>query len=504
MNESKKLPMSAKCKDAITAFLVNFVLATVFYGGLLRKSYNADTITYMVYPVDSVDERLRGGRYLIMLFDYIFSKLGIRTTDFYYICIFLSIVLLTASITLLQIIFRRFLKTENLLVSIGYNLALALTFCNVLFIEYFMFVEMTVFMLLGFFLATLGVYFYTEHKSITSVLLFAASVCLYQMVVSYAAIVLVFYYMLTHDFKWSKKAVFDEMFGFLTPMLLGAANVIAIKVVSSLSKEHTFGYSFAQSGNDSTLTTKLGKMLAECMLFLKNSFTLLPSLYLPGIIFVLSVVLTAYMLLKSKGASGILYYLVAILVSISVIFVVPLMEEVFYFPPRMSFLLYVVQGLMLVSTISLLASVDKAMLVKMASYAVLGYMWFQMLFCFFIVSGRYVSNALDMAYCKIILQEIEKYEEENNTTVTMMTVVHDAYAPAFYDESKVHYEQINERIIGQTTRSALEAWYGKVLEDGGPVPDEIYNEYFAGKDWDSFDVGEQLVIEGNTAYLCVY
>ncbi|MBQ6415798.1 MAG: hypothetical protein IJJ65_06055, partial [Butyrivibrio sp.] len=108
-----------KRSKVLTSLLYNFVLASIFFGGLLRKSYNADTITYMVYPVDSTDERLRGGRYLIMLFDYIFGKLGIRTTDYYYICIFLSIILLAASITLLQSVFKRFISSKNLPVLIG-------------------------------------------------------------------------------------------------------------------------------------------------------------------------------------------------------------------------------------------------------------------------------------------------------------------------------------------------------------------------------------------------
>ncbi|MBQ3798212.1 MAG: glucosyltransferase domain-containing protein [Butyrivibrio sp.] len=493
-----------KRSKVLTSLLYNFVLASIFFGGLLRKSYNADTITYMVYPVDSTDERLRGGRYLIMLFDYIFGKLGIRTTDYYYICIFLSIILLAASITLLQSVFKRFISSKNLPVLIGYNLAIALAFCNVLFMEYFMFVEMTVYMLLGFFLATLGVFCHTKHKIIPSILLFAVAVCCYQMVVSYAAIVLLFYYMLEHEFTWSKKAVLDEISGLLTPMCLGGANVIAIKIVSSLSEFHTFGYTFAQSGEDSSLAAKVSSLFSECIMFLKNSFTLLPSLYLPGIIFLLSFVISIYLLARSKGILSVLYYLVAIIASLSIIFSVPLLEEVFYFPPRMSFLLYVVQGFMLVTLIVLLTATDKETIVKMASYGVMGYMWIQMLFSSFIVSGRYISNTLDMAYSKIILQEIEKYEEENNTTVSKITVVHDGYAPAYYDESKIHYEQINERIIGQTTRSALEAWFDRHLDDGGTIPEEIYNEYFAGKDWDSFDVDEQLVIKGDTAYLCVY
>ncbi len=504
MNEERVINVFEKYKSQITAFICDFVLATAFFGGLLRKSYNADTLTYMVYAMDSADERLRGGRYLLMVFDMLFDKLGIKTTDYYYICMFLSLVLLAASVALLQHVFKRFWAGDKLMELIGYGLALGIVFCNVLFIEYFMFVEMTIFMMIGFFFATLGVYFYTQKKRVTSVVMFAVGVCFYQMVVSYAAVVLVFYYMLSNDFKWSGKAVLEEMLAAVVPMSLGALDVIAIRIVSSLSELHTFGYSFSQSGGNSSLTSKLSALWDECILFAKNSFTLLPSVYAPGIVFVLVAAITVWLLAKKQGLLSVLYYLTALVVTHVIIFIVPLMEEVFYFPPRMSFLFYVEQGLMIVTAISLLADADKKAIKWGMACMVMGYMWLQMLSCSFIISGRYVANTLDMTYCNIITKEIEKYEKENNTEVTRISVVNDASAPPFYDESKVHYEQINEKIIGQTPRSAFEVWCGRSFEDAGKMPEDIYNEYFAGKNWDYFDINEQLVIRGDTAYLCIY
>ncbi len=504
MNEQGAMSILGKNKDKITAFFCNFVLVTVFFGGLLRKSYNGDTITYMVYPMDSADERLRGGRYLIMLFDYLLDKIGIRTTDIYYICIFLSMVLLAICICILQHVFKRFLHSDSQIIVLGYNLAIGLAFCNVLFMEYFMFVEMTIFMLMGFFFATLGVYLYTEKKYVATVISFAVGVCLYQMVVSYAAIVLLFYYMLSNEFTWSKKAVLEEMFAVITPMCLAAANLVAIKIVSRLSKLHTFGYTFAQPGGASSISSKANDVLNSLIMFLDDSYTLLHGSYVPAIIIVMSMAITIYLLIKQKGILSVLYYFVAIIVALALIFIVPLMEDIYFFPPRMSFLLYVVQGILVATAISLLSGASKEVLIKLVSYVTMGYMWLQMISCFFIVSGRYVANTLDMTYCNIILKEIEKYEEANNTSVTKIAVTTDNYAPAFYEESKVHYEQINERILGLTTRSAFEAWYGRHFEPAGDIPADIYDEYFADKNWDYFDINEQLIIRGDTAYLCIY
>ena len=58
--------------------------------------------------------------------------------------------------------------------------------------------------------------------------------------------------------------------------------------------------------------------------------------------------------------------------------------------------------------------------------------------------------------------------------------------------------------MGLTTRSMFEAWWGRHFDDAKGVPSDIYEEYFADKNWDYFDVNEQLVIVDDTAYICVY
>lgn len=36
------------------------------------------------------------------------------------------------------------------------------------------------------------------------------------------------------------------------------------------------------------------------------------------------------------------------------------------------------------------------------------------------------------------------------------------------------------------------------------VPEEIYEQYFAQKDWDSFDAEEQMIFDGDTLYIAIY
>ena len=214
---------------------------------------------------------------------------------------------------------------------------------------------------------------------------------------------------------------------------------------------------------------------------------------------------------KKQGISGVIYYILVVIVCTVSLYMVTMLEEGFHFQPRIAFNLYHIQGMMLVVAFALVggesdwnASVSKDSALKLGAYMVFAYIWIQMLFCSYIISGRFVSNALDKAYAQIILGEIDKYEQETGITVTKLNVTNDEYAPPYYDDTRIHYGQINERILGITTRSMFEAWFDRHFDGEEELPDDIYSEHFAGKDWDRFDVDEQLVIVGDTAYLCVY
>ncbi len=499
MSQSTIIRVLKKNNTFFTAFLCNLILTTVFFGGLIRRSYNADTITYMVYAQDDADVRIRAGRYLIALIDVINSGIGIKTTDFMPVGILLAIVFLAATITLLQKVFKQFFASDSMLFDVGFGLAAAMVFCNVLFIEYFMFTEMTLFYVFAYFLATIAVLLYINKRRVIAYVLLAVTVCIYQLTVVYAAIVLLFYYMLSNKFIWSKKAVAEEFFGFALPFSLGLINMIAIKIVGTLLPEFASKKPYASE----TMLEKFKMVAASCGMFLKNSYTLLPNLFIPGIVLVVSVGLTVSLLAKSQGWLGTLYYVLILVISIMAIFVIPVLGEGFNFQPRMSFLLYAFQGLILVTAMSLFTLYKRELFLKWGAAAIVAYMVLQVVSCSFIISGRYVSNTLDKTYSKIILEEIEKYEEETGVAVTRFAAINDAYAPAYYEESRIHYEQINERIMGQSTRSMFEAFWGRHFDAAG-MPDEIINEHFADKNWDYFDVNEQLVIVDDTAYLCVY
>ena len=372
-----------------------------------------------------------------------------------------------------------------------------------------MFTEVTFFYTLGFLIAAVGVKLFVNSGKgkVIAYCLFVLSACTYQYTVVFAAIVLAFYCALQNDFKWNKKAVTDEILGCALPMSTGIICMISIKIVGQIYPD----LASMKPYSDENVRDKLGDVIGSIVMFLKDSYSLLPGRFVPGIVLLVSICVCIYLLINTKGIKEVMFFVAILLGSLVLILVIPMLGAGFNFPPRMSFCLYLVQGLIYVSIMSLLGGSDgvlsanaREFLLKVTTYLVMGYIWIQMLGCSFITSGRYVSNTLDKNYSQIILKEIEKYEEKTGITVTKLGTCTDAYAPTFYEESKVHYSQINERVIGQATRTLIEAMWGRRFEGADEVPADVYEEYFAGKNWDYFDVNEQLVIIDDTAYLCVY
>ena len=70
-----------KYKSYIIQVGMNITVLLIFWGGMLRKSFNADTVSHMVSNNADVLWNISDGRYGIALMDAVLLKFGIRITD---------------------------------------------------------------------------------------------------------------------------------------------------------------------------------------------------------------------------------------------------------------------------------------------------------------------------------------------------------------------------------------------------------------------------------------
>ena len=501
-----------KIRNSLSRFIINLMALTVFWGGLLRTSYNADTVAHIANPAADITVRIRFGRYVLALLEKIQVDTGFLMTDHLPFTILLTLTICALTVTMLQNLFEHDLKiaSKTVLQKAGFMICLSLVYLNVLYSEFLMFGEFCFYMALAYIFIVIGVVLYVKegavHKAI-GIFFILLGVFSYQNAAVIGSLILIFYYMLKHDFKWSKEAVIDEFFAAVVPMGAGVINLITVKIVAHLCPEYQF---FRAIGGGSVS----GQVIAAFKNFISlnfDSYNLLPRVFLPGLLNVGMIVMIVYLLAKRKDKAGIAYFAIAYVLGFVMLYILPVMNFPFTNPPRLAIFFYLFQGLTGVALLYLAGGTDAKVpdpdkIKTVFSVILTGYLWIHLIFVQFIISGRYISNNMDNIFCRLTLQEIEQYEESTGITVNNLCVFNDDDSVAYYRESSIHTDQINERIIGQATCSYMEAVLGRHFVPLGidDVPADIYSAYFKGRNWDFFDLDEQLLIEGDTAYLCVY
>ena len=124
------------------------------------------------------------------------------------------------------------------------------------------------------------------------------------------------------------------------------------------------------------------------------------------------------------------------------------------------------------------------------------------------ITDYYISRSLDKEYVYSVQYEIEKYEAETGNTVEKIAVDTDE-APLYFQYRDL---QLSYASLVYCGRTMYDFWadveflnlithtsYKEI-----DMPQAKYDEYFAGKDWETYDPQQQLVFEGNTLYWCVY
>lgn len=143
---------------------------------------------------------------------------------------------------------------------------------------------------------------------------------------------------------------------------------------------------------------------------------------------------------------------------------------------------------------------------KLFALVIAGYLAAQCFFIQAVISNRILSENLDILYANDVLNLIEKYEEQTGNMVTEASFCVDSNYSAYYEQVNYCHTAVNSRIAGRATYSLLETvalWRGMHI-GRGETNQGIYEEHFAGKDWDHFDPSEQIIIQDGTLYWCVF
>lgn len=475
-------------------YMLNLLMLLIFWGGLLRKSYNYDTIYHMVVDDADVMTRIRGGRYAVALGDYLLFKLGLRTTTNISVIILITLIILAAAMVIMQLVFERWLP-ENNWAKAGYYCGLNLVFVNVLFAESLMFSEYSVYFALAYLSAAIGVMYFMKRKYLPAILMYVLAVSFYQNSVVFAGIMSAFYIFLDEKMVLSFKSVVREITAVAVCMSMGVLDLLSIRIFEKLNIIPASG-KVSGMGN---MAEKLSAAAANFVSLNKSAAGIMPNLWLPLLFAAVVWSVIVYSRIKEHKLLPALFLLIVCFGSYILLYIIPFASIEFFCPPRLSFCFFLVQGLLLMSAYA----ISTKTLHKFLGVTGVLYMLLHLFFADFVVTDHFVSNALDEVYVNMLYEEIVKYENETGMEVKKLAVTKDSYAPSYYEQVSYVSGQINERTIDAVPVSLIKVITGKDLEKVD-MPKDIREKYFKDKDWDYYDLNEQLVIEGDTAYWCIF
>ena len=112
-------------------------------------------------------------------------------------------------------------------------------------------------------------------------------------------------------------------------------------------------------------------------------------------------------------------------------------------------------------------------------------------------------NRADLDDAEQIVRRIEEYEESSGVTVKNIFYCYDTNGEQTRSGSLFSEDFSMCAILSLRSRRYAPGVEEAVFALSG-MPESVYREYFAEKNWDTLDLNEQLVIIGDSAYLCVY
>ncbi len=118
--------------------------------------------------------------------------------------------------------------------------------------------------------------------------------------------------------------------------------------------------------------------------------------------------------------------------------------------------------------------------------------------------NHFRSNKGDYQYICEIQTMIENYERSSGNKISYISICRDSAFQYSYPDIDYVYGDTNTRCfsVDWGTISAINYYTARNYQKK-PMDSQIYNQYFADKDWNAFSE-EQFVFLGNTLFLCIY
>ena len=476
--------------------VISLCLTGIAYGIFLRMHYSLDS--YSVYFEKNADIHIKNARYLNYILGSILLKFNINTVVYQSLFTSVLIIGIAWSITRLTYFCDVLLNPNDILFKrILIFIMISLGFINVFMIEWFLYPEITLYYSLSLFFAVEAVLVLIKKQIFKNYLISFALLELSLFSYQAAMPVFVIFYLSCLILKCNFNVKKNEIVAGIGGIGVGFFGSISVIVFQKI----------ANIGDSRTASLGLWRILSnikQLVVFQKqlwfDQMGFLPEFFL--VVLILMVVAILFKSLKKNTFSNIFFIVVILVINYLIIFAPHLVSEALWLPERT-----IVAFWCFIATIGLMAMQLNE---NKGDEYFLG-------FCFFciltiniigiqrIFDNHIRSNEKDQQYVVEIQEKIEDYEKHNNVEITSIATCRDEVYEYCYPDIKYVYCDTNTKCFsvdwGDVTAINYFTFenYKKVNMDKN-----VYEKYFKGKNWDSFNSSEQMVFVGDTLYLCFY
>lgn len=495
----KKNGNNPDTKRTMRLFLLNAVLLLLAYGGMYRGTFNGDTLIAEVLP--QTGPYLQAGRYLFAMLWEITYRLGWDMGHTSGINVLLALLMMAAAATIIaNALYCCQNKTEKGAADFFlYDGVVLLAFLNLLSSELLFFSAYALTSGIPCLFVALAVQDYSRKRNIRCGLWLTAAILNYQAYVGMFMVFALLSLYLQEKGKLNRNTFWKSALTVIVPCLLCAVDIVSTKVLGAMHLIVSAKKSIHTAGIGQTLRT----ILITQIDILKNEYSLSFLRFLPFVLLAVSgILILRGMIARKAELNEWIYLLLLLLVSNLCTFAVTF-GGYLYMTPRVLVSYFSFISLVLYVALYLTGQGSGY---RILTGAVAAMLFLETLNANVLVTDLYTSNRLDQNYVMNVEAQVEKYERETGILVQKVGICTDEKVRHYWTEYIDFYNyNINERCTAEDWSFDM-VWkrFTNRIYEKIKVPEEIYEQYFAQKDWDSFDAEEQMIFDGDTLYIAIY
>lgn len=515
---SDRAPVRVDCLKVFAAIF--FCYALTFSCLVWRMHFSSDSYI-QVYRMDDF-WHLSLGRFMNYLYTVVIGSLGLNTVADQRIFLCIWIVAMSGATLVLEETFARFLGNRATLV---HRMMLALVamiaYLNVFNLELILFPEMATFMASAMLCVSGAVWFFLHGRGwmrfLSIPLLFIALGSYQSLIGSFVAFTLAGILCRLWADGDVRKAVISSLTCGVVAVVESVGNIAFLKllIARGVAWDTGRGANFALSN----ILSNTRAILEYQVGLLLSADGLLPG---PWFLAYAIVLVTLLVVVCAKTTIGQRVVLVlALLVSVLFAFAAHFIEQHIDLTPRSNIAVWATLAAFgCFAMVSLMRMTEKLTPLRRTStaagqtnaIAVLGittvvFLLINGLAIQDIAQDTFVSNYEDRRIAEMVGAELDAYEARTGVEVTHIAKTNDQDPVYVYPEIRYVDSQLGIRslVVSYNTgyKDLINYATGRHLE-AVEMPEDVYAEHFAGKNWQGLDLDEQLVIIGDTAYLAVY